>query len=670
MNKIEALHRIEELNKTLHHHNNLYYQKDISEITDIAFDELLSELISLEKQFPEFLKSDSPSQRVGGTVVKEFNSITHKYPMLSLSNTYSENEIREFDERVQKSIGRPVEYVCEMKFDGVAMSLTYINGILSHAVTRGDGVRGDDVTHNIKTIKSIPIKIQAHDVPTEFEVRGEVYLPFDVFERINKEREDIGEAALANPRNAASGTVKMQDSSVVAKRSLDCFVYSLIQDSSTLSSHAISLEKLKDWGFRVSDSYKICSNVDEIIAYINHWSEARFKLPLATDGIVIKVNDLHLQSELGMTAKSPRWAIAYKFKAEEASTPITSIEYQVGRTGAVTPVANLKPVHLAGTTVKRATLHNANEIDRLDLHEGDTIFVEKGGEIIPKITRVDLSKRIPNSKKINFIKNCPVCDSNLIRVEGEAAWYCPNEKGCAPQITGKIEHFIQRKAMNIDGIGSETIELLYQKGLIKNIADLYSLTYEQLISLDRFGEKSVTNALKGIEASKNTPFKSVLFAIGIRFVGVNGAEKLALHFKNIDNIQRASKEALLEAPEIGDKIAESIIEWFSIEENKVILQKLKDAGVRLELSEGEILVKDSDIFMGKSFVISGVFEKYERDELKEIILKNGGKVNSGITGKLDYLIAGENMGPAKLEKAQKLNIKIISEIEFENLLNS
>ena len=670
MNKSDALLRIEALSKELHYHNNLYYQQDRTEITDFEFDALLAELIELESLFPESIKTDSPSQRVGGTVVKAFNSITHKYPMLSLSNTYSESEIREFDERVQKSVGRPVEYVCEMKFDGVATSLTYINGILTHAVTRGDGVRGDDVTHNIKTIKSIPLKIQASDIPAEFEVRGEVYLPYEMFERINKEREDIGEALLANPRNAASGTVKMQDSSIVAKRSLDCFVYSLLQDHSTTASHATSLKKLKDWGFRVSDSYKICTSVDEIITYINYWSEARFKLPLATDGIVIKVNDLQLQSELGMTAKSPRWAIAYKFKAEEATTPIISIEYQVGRTGAVTPVANLKPVHLAGTTVKRATLHNANEIDRLDLHEGDTIFVEKGGEIIPKITRVDLSKRISNSKKINFIKNCPVCDSNLIRVEGEAAWYCPNEKGCAPQITGKIEHFIQRKAMNIDGIGSETIELLYQKGLIKNIADLYALTYEQLISLDRFGEKSVTNALNGIEASKNTPFKSVLFAIGIRFVGVNGAEKLALHFKNIENIQNASKQALLEAPEIGDKIAESIIEWFSIEENKVILQKLKNAGVRLELSEGEILVKDSDIFMGKSFVISGVFEKYERDELKEIILKNGGKVNSGITGKLDYLVAGENMGPAKLEKAKKLNIKIISESEFENLLNS
>jgi DNA ligase (NAD+) len=670
MNKSDALLRIETLSKQLHYHNNLYYQQDRTEITDFEFDALLAELIELEKLFPEDIKSDSPSQRVGGTVVKEFNSITHKYPMLSLSNTYSESEIRDFDERVQNSVGRPVEYVCEMKFDGVAMSLTYINGILTHAVTRGDGVRGDDVTHNIKTIKSIPLKIQVSDIPAEFEVRGEVYLPYEMFERINKEREDIGEALLANPRNAASGTVKMQDSSIVAKRSLDCFVYSLLQDHSSTPSHAVSLKKLKDWGFRVSDSYKICASVDEIIAYINHWSEARFKLPLATDGIVIKVNDLQLQAELGMTAKSPRWAIAYKFKAEEATTPIISIEYQVGRTGAITPVANLKPVHLAGTTVKRATLHNANEIDRLDLHEGDTIFVEKGGEIIPKITRVDLSKRISASKKITFIKNCPVCNSSLIRIEGEAAWYCPNEKGCAPQITGKIEHFIQRKAMNIDGIGSETIELLYQKGLIKNIADLYSLTYDQLITLDRFGDKSVTNALKGIDASKNTPFKSVLFAIGIRFVGVNGAEKLALHFKNIENIQNASKEALLEAPEIGDKIAESIIEWFSIEYNKVILQKLKNAGVRLELSEGEILIKDSDIFAGKSFVISGVFEKYERDELKEIILKNGGKVNSGITGKLDYLVAGENMGPAKLEKAQKLNIKIISESEFDNLLNS
>ncbi|WP_018342745.1 NAD-dependent DNA ligase LigA [Cytophaga aurantiaca] len=669
MNKNEALLRIQELSKILHYHNNLYYQKDTSEISDFEFDTLLAELIALEKQFPEYLTTDSPSQRVGGTITKEFASVTHKYPMLSLSNTYSESEIREFDERVKKSVGA-VEYVCEMKFDGVAMSLTYMNGILSHAVTRGDGVRGDDVTHNIKTIKSIPLKIQTDNIPAEFEVRGEVYLPYEMFERINQEREDIGEAPLANPRNAASGTVKMQDSGVVAKRSLDCFIYSLLQDSTTQPTHSAALKQLKEWGFRVSDSYKVCSSVDEIIEYINHWSEARFNLPLATDGIVIKVNDLHLQAELGMTAKSPRWAIAYKFKAEEASTPIISVEYQVGRTGAVTPVANLKPVHLAGTTVKRATLHNANEIERLDLHEGDTVFVEKGGEIIPKITRVDLSKRIPNSKTIEFLKNCPICSSHLIRIEGEAAWYCPNDKGCAPQITGKIEHFIQRKAMNIDGIGSETIELLYKKELIKNVADLYTLTYDQLINLDRFGEKSVTNVLNGIEASKQTPFKSVLFAIGIRYVGATVAEKLAVHFKNIESLQHASEEALLQAPEIGIKIAQSIREWFSIEDNIQLINKLKESGVKLELSEGEIIKQESDIFSGKSFVISGVFEKYERDELKEIIIKNGGKISSGITGKLDYLVAGDNMGPAKLEKAQKLNIKIISEAEFETLLNA
>ena len=669
MNKNEALLRIEELSKILHYHNNLYYQKDTSEISDFEFDILLAEFIALEKEYPEYITTDSPSQRVGGTITKAFASVTHKYPMLSLSNTYSESEIREFDERVQKAIGRNVEYVCEMKFDGVAMSLTYINGILSHAVTRGDGVRGDDVTHNIKTIKSIPLKIHASNVPNEFEVRGEVYLPYEMFERINQEREDVGEAPLANPRNAASGTVKMQDSGVVAKRSLDCFIYSLIQDSTSQPTHSTSLKQLKEWGFRISDSYKVCTTVDEIISYINHWSEARFQLPLATDGIVIKVNDLHLQAELGMTAKSPRWAIAYKFKAEEASTQIISIEYQVGRTGAVTPVANLRPVHLAGTTVKRATLHNANEIERLNLHDSDTIFVEKGGEIIPKITRVDLSKRIANSKAIEFIKKCPVCNSHLIRIEGEAAWYCPNEKGCAPQITGKIEHFIQRKAMNIDGIGSETIELLYQKKMIKNVADLYSLTYDQLIGLDRFGEKSVTNVLNGIEASKTTPFKSVLFAIGIRYVGSTVAEKLAIHFKSIDALQQSSTEALLAAPEIGIKIAQSIIEWFSIEDNIQLIHTLKEAGVKLELSEGEIIKQESDIFSGKSFVISGVFENYERDELKELIIKNGGKVSSGITAKLDYLVAGDNMGPAKLEKAQKLNIKMISESEFNSLLN-
>ncbi len=670
MDKSQALFRIETLSKTLHYHNNLYYQKDTTEISDFEFDALLKELIELEKSHPEFVHADSPSQRVGGKVVKEFNSITHKFPMLSLSNTYSESEIREFDERVQKAVGAPVEYVCEMKFDGVAMSLTYVNGVLNHAVTRGDGVRGDDVTYNIKTIKSIPIKIHADNVPAEFEVRGEVYLPYDMFERINQEREEAGEALLANPRNAASGTVKMQDSSVVAKRSLDCFIYSLLLEPQLQQTHSESLDQLKKWGFQISDSFKVCKSADEIIAYINYWAEARFQLPLATDGIVIKVNNLRLQSELGMTAKSPRWAIAYKFKAEEAATPILSIEYQVGRTGAVTPVANLIPVHLAGTTVKRATLHNANEIERLDLHEGDTIFVEKGGEIIPKITRVDVCKRIANSKPIRFITNCPICDTALVRVEGEAAWYCTNETGCAPQITGKLEHFIQRKAMNIDGIGSETIELLYQKGLIKNAANLYTLTHEQLISLDRFGEKSVTNALYGIEASKKTPFKSVLFAIGIRYVGVTVAEKLALHFKSIEKIEAASLEQLVDAPEIGIKIAQSIVEWFANSENKEMVQQLKNAGVKLELSEDEILVPDSDQLSGKSFVISGVFEKYERDELKDIILKNGGKINSGITGKLDYLVAGDNMGPAKLEKATKLGIKIISETEFEDLLKS
>jgi DNA ligase (NAD+) len=670
MDKSQALLRMEALSKMLHYHNNLYYQKDTTEISDFEFDALLKELIELENAYPEFIQTDSPSQRVGGTIVKEFSSITHKFPMLSLSNTYSESEIREFDERVQKAVGAPVEYVCEMKFDGVAMSITYLNGVLHHAVTRGDGVRGDDVTYNIKTIKSIPIKILDENIPSEFEVRGEVYLPYDMFERINQEREDAGEPVLANPRNAASGTVKMQDSSIVAKRSLDCFIYSLLLEPQSNKTHSEALEQLKKWGFQVSDSYKVCKSVDEILAYINHWTEARFQLPLATDGIVIKVNNLRLQSELGMTAKSPRWAIAYKFKAEEAATPILSIEYQVGRTGAVTPVANLTPVHLAGTTVKRATLHNANEIERLDLHEGDTVFVEKGGEIIPKITRVEISKRLANSKPIRFITNCPICDTALIRVEGEAAWYCPNDKGCAPQITGKLEHFIQRKAMNIDGIGSETIELLYQKGLIKNVADLYTLTHEQLISLDRFGEKSVTNALNGIEASKKTPFKSVLFAIGIRYVGVTVAEKLAIHFKNIDKLQTASLEQLLEAPEIGVKIAQSIVEWFSNPENIQMVHNLKKVGIKLELSESEILIPDSDQFAGKSFVISGVFEKYERDELKDIILKNGGKINSGITGKLDYLVAGENMGPAKLEKATKLGIKIISENEFDHLLNS
>jgi len=668
MNKEKAAKRIEELSNLLHYHNHLYYQKDTTEISDFEFDQLLNELIQLEKEFPDLRKDDSPSQRVGGTITKEFASVAHKYPMLSLSNTYSEQEIREFDERVQKAIGKPVDYVCEMKFDGVAISITYKNGILHQAVTRGDGVRGDDVTNNIKTIKSIPIKLHGKDIPEEFEVRGEVFLPYEMFERINKEREDIGEAILANPRNAASGTVKMQDSSVVAKRQLNCFLYALLGESINVETHSESLHKMKEWGFLISDSYKVCSSIEQIIAYINHWSESRFNLPLATDGIVIKVNNLQIQQELGMTAKSPRWAIAYKFKAEEASTPVLSVEYQVGRTGAVTPVANLKPVHLAGTTVKRATLHNANEMERLDLHEGDTVFVEKGGEIIPKITRVDTTKRIAGSKQITFIQECPVCATPLIRIEGEAAWYCSNEKGCAPQIKGKIEHFIQRKAMNIDGMGSETIEVLFEKKLIHNVADIYSLTKEQLLALDRFGEKSVTNLLNGIQESLKTPFKSVLFAIGIRYVGVTVAEKLALHFKSIEAISKASLEELLNAPEVGTKIAQSILEWFSDKDHRHLIERLTAAGVKMELSEDEIIKTESDKLLGKTFVVSGVFQGYERDQLKEVIIKNGGKVISGVTGKLDYLVAGDNMGPAKLEKAQKLGIKIISEAEFNSLI--
>ena len=668
MNKEKAAKRIEELSNLLHYHNHLYYQKDTTEISDFEFDQLLNELIQLEKEFPDLRKDDSPSQRVGGTITKEFASVAHKYPMLSLSNTYSEQEIREFDERVQKAIGNPVDYVCEMKFDGVAISITYKNGILHQAVTRGDGVRGDDVTNNIKTIKSIPIKLHGKDIPEEFEVRGEVFLPYEMFERINKEREDIGEAILANPRNAASGTVKMQDSSVVAKRQLNCFLYALLGESINVETHSESLHKMKEWGFLISDSYKVCSSIEQIIAYINHWSESRFNLPLATDGIVIKVNNLQIQQELGMTAKSPRWAIAYKFKAEEASTPVLSVEYQVGRTGAVTPVANLKPVHLAGTTVKRATLHNANEMERLDLHEGDTVFVEKGGEIIPKITRVDTTKRIAGSKQITFIQECPVCATPLIRIEGEAAWYCSNEKGCAPQIKGKIEHFIQRKAMNIDGMGSETIEVLFEKKLIHNVADIYSLTKEQLLALDRFGEKSVTNLLNGIQESLKTPFKSVLFAIGIRYVGVTVAEKLALHFKSIEAISKASLEELLNAPEVGTKIAQSILEWFSDKDHRHLIERLTAAGVKMELSEDEIIKTESDKLLGKTFVVSGVFQGYERDQLKEVIIKNGGKVISGVTGKLDYLVAGDNMGPAKLEKAQKLGIKIISEAEFNSLI--
>jgi DNA ligase (NAD+) len=664
----QAKKEIDSLTQKINHHNELYYQKNRTEISDREFDRLLEQLIALEGQFPQFKSPDSPSQRVGGTVTKNFPTVYHKYPMLSLSNTYSKEELEDFDARVAKGLdGDQYEYFCELKFDGVSISLLYENGVLSKGVTRGDGVRGDDVTANVKTIRNIPIKINHAGLPDSFEVRGEVFMPKQVFEQLNKEQEDIGEEKYANARNTTSGTLKMQDSSGVAKRKLDCFVYYLLGDESGIETHEQAIKKLEKWKFNVSDTYEKCKSIKEVLKYIQKWEKKRNDLPLETDGVVIKVNNLEQQQQLGFTAKSPRWAIAYKYKAESISTKLNGITYQVGRTGAITPVAELEPVLLAGTTVKRASLHNANEIQRLDLRIGDFVFVEKGGEIIPKVTGVDFSKRTTKTKPVVYIDKCPECGTKLIRTEGEASHYCPNSSGCAIQIRGRIEHFIQRKAMDIDSLGEQTIRQLYELGLVKSPADLFDLKKEDFLRLDKVKDKSAQNMLDGIQQSKDATFESVLFAIGIRYVGKTVAEKLARHFKNIDAIMNASYEQLLEAPEVGEKIAQSMVEFSKNPVNKKEIERLKKAGLHFEVVEKEV-AKESDILNDKSFVISGVFEKYERDDLKDVIIKNGGRVLSSISGKLDYLLAGNNMGPAKREKAEKLDVKIISEQDFEKLL--
>ena len=670
MNAAEARKAIQALSEKINYHSDLYYQKSTSEISDLEFDQLLKQLIKLEEQFPELKLPDSPAQRVGGTINKEFPSVVHKYPMLSLGNTYSQQELEDFDGRVAKGLdGEAYEYFCELKFDGTSISLTYENGLLAYGATRGDGVRGDDVTANVKTIKSLPLRIKSKNAPKEFEVRGEIFLPKNVFRQLNKDREDIGEETYANARNTGSGTLKMQDSSEVAKRKLDCYLYYLLGDDIEVKTHSEAISKLESWGFQVSPTYRKCKSITEVLKYIHQWEKGRTELPLETDGVVIKVNDLDQQERLGYTAKSPRWAIAYKYKSESLSTRLNGITYQVGRTGAITPVAELEPVLLAGTTVKRASLHNANEIARLDLKMGDYVFVEKGGEIIPKVTGVDLSKRKEKAKLIEYITNCPECKTELIRVEGEANHYCPNEKGCPPQIKGRIEHFIGRKSMDIDSMGEKTIEQLYNLGLIKSPADLYDLKKEDLLKLEGFKELSVKNILSGIEASKVTPFASVLFAIGIRYVGKTVAEKLARYFKSIDTIAKATYDELLGAPEVGEKIAQSVVAFFSRPENIREIDRLKKAGLQLASDEKEP-EKVSSILENKSFVISGTFQKYERDHLKDIIIANGGRVLSGVSGKLDYLVAGENMGPSKLEKAEKLGVKIISEHEFDQMLTN
>jgi DNA ligase, NAD-dependent len=663
-----ARKKIIDLTEKINYHNDLYYQQNRSEISDAEFDALLRQLEDLEKQFPELRAPDSPTQRVGGTITKEFPTVFHQYPMLSLGNTYSEQELRDFDGRVSRALdGDPYEYFCELKFDGVSISLIYENGVLTRGVTRGDGVRGDDVTANVKTIRSIPLKIRKSEVPASFEVRGEIFMPKEVFAQLNREREDIGEERYANARNTTSGTIKMQDSSIVAQRKLDCYAYYLLGDESGVETHEEAVHKLESWGFNVSPTYRKCGTIDDVITYIHEWETKREELPLETDGVVIKVNNIRQQVELGFTAKSPRWAIAYKYKAQSASTRLNGITYQVGRTGAVTPVAELEPVFLAGTTVKRASLHNANEIARLDLRVGDYVFVEKGGEIIPKVTGVDMAQRKPELQPVTYIENCPECGTRLIRYENEAVHYCPNLNGCPPQITGRIEHFIQRKAMDLSSLGERTIQSMYTLGLVKTPADLYDLKRDDIQLLDGYKDKSIKNLLDGIEKSKAAPFENVLFAIGIRYVGKTVAEKLARHFKTIDRIASASLEELRAAPEVGDKIAQSVYQFFRVPDNQKEIERLKKAGLNFESTSKEP-EKESDVLANKSFVISGVFRNYEREELQNLIIKNGGRILSGVSGKLDYLVAGDNMGPSKREKAEKLGVRIISEDEMERLL--
>jgi DNA ligase (NAD+) len=660
--------QINQLTDKLNDLNFQYYQNSVSEVSDFEFDKILEQLRDLENLYPQFARNDSPTHRVGGTISKEFESVTHKYPMLSLGNTYNEKDLADFDDRVHKGLGESdYEYICELKFDGVALSMWYENGVLTRGVTRGDGVRGDDITNNVKTIRTVPLNIGANNMPNQFEVRGEGFMPLTTFEALNKEREDIGEQLLANPRNAASGTFKMQDSGVVGKRKMDCYIYQFLSDEDVFETHEESLIRLKEMGFNVSPTWEKCKNIEEVFAFINQWDKKRHTLPLNTDGIVIKLNSFAQREILGFTSKSPRWAISYKYQSESVSTLLESITYQVGRTGNITPVANLKPVLLAGTTVKRASVHNANEIERLDLCIGDYVFVEKGGEIIPKITEVNLEKRKDNLVKVQFPTHCPECGSELVRKEGEANHYCMNEKGCPPQIKGKIEHFIQRKALNIENLGTETIDLFYQKGLVKTPADLYDLAYENLLGLDGFKEKSIQNILSGVEKSKQIPFKQVLFGIGIRFVGATVAEKLASYFNNIDNLSVATQEELLQVPEIGERIAQSVSEYFQNPDNQEFIARLKASGLNFTHDAVEI-VSEGEGLAGKTFVISGTFQNFERDDLKIKIEANGGKVLSGVSGKLNYLVAGSEAGPSKLEKATKLGVAIISEEDFMKML--
>ncbi len=669
MTREKAQKHIAQLSKELAHHNYLYYVKDRPVISDQEFDEKLRKLQDLEDAWPEFRLGTSPTQRVGGSITRNFPTIKHKYPMLSLSNTYSREELEDFINRIKKSVDTPLEFVCELKYDGAAIGIIYRDGKLYKAVTRGDGTQGDDITTNVKTIRSIPLILKGEHIPEEFEVRGEIFMLLDGFAQLNAERIVRGEEAFANPRNTASGTLKMQDSAVVATRPLDSYLYNIMMDDYPYSTHWEGIEYAASWGFKVPDAQQNfiakAQNADEIFEFINYWEKRRFDLPFEIDGIVIKVNSLSIQNELGATAKSPRWAIAYKYKSEEAITNLESITYQVGRTGAITPVANLTPVQLAGTTVKRASLHNADQIERLDIRVGDRVFVEKGGEIIPKVTAVDTANRPSGLEPVQYLTECPECGTPLVRHEGEAQHYCPNETGCPPQIKGRIVHFISRKAMDIEGMGPETVELLVNEKLIDNYADLYSLNKNQLLGLERMADKSAQNMIDGINKSKEIEFERLLFALGIRYVGETVAKTLARHYENIDRLMEAEKDSLQEVPEIGHRIAGSLRDFFSKPYNQEIIARLKEAGLKFQVATTERL---SGALEGKSIVVSGTFENFDRKELKKLIELHGGRNVGSVSGKTDLILAGSDMGPAKRQKAEKLGVPIINEEEFSQII--
>lgn len=657
--------KITELRKTLNEYNRLYYVENNPAVSDMEFDSLMRELQELENLYPQYNDPDSPTQRVGSDLTSSFETVRHRYPMMSLSNTYSLDELREFYDRALRETGSEnLEYVCELKFDGTAISLTYENGRLLRAVTRGDGTMGDDVTANVRTIRSIPLVLFGNDWPQYFEIRGEIYMPRAVFAALNREKEEVGGQPFANPRNAAAGTLKLQNPATVASRHLECFLYAMMGDDLPYGSHWENLNKAREWGFRISDHMRLCRTWEEITDFISYTDGLRKTLPYDTDGAVVKINSYEMQRQLGATAKAPRWAVAYKFKAERALTRLLSVEFSVGRTGAITPVANLDPVQLAGTTVKRASLHNADQIALLDIRLGDMVYVEKGGEIIPKITGVDVSARTADSTPFEFITHCPQCGAELVRYEGEAAWYCPNSTGCKPQIVGRMTHFISRKAMDIEGLGEETVTLMHEQGLLHNIADIYDLQPEAMAALPRLGTKSAANIMESIARSRNVPFARVLYALGIRFVGETTAKSLAAHFKSLDAIMAATKEELAQAEDIGMTIASSIKEYFADPANMEIIARLKDAGLHFESEKSERL---SDVLAGKSIVISGTFERHSREELKTLIELHGGRNLAAVSGNADYLLAGANMGPAKLAKATKLGIEIISEDDFERM---